>query len=305
MTSSKLSPSTVALLIIPPLLWAGNAVVGRWIAPQISPLLLNLLRWVLAGIIVLPWAWRVLRRGSALWQDKSWFTRLSLLSIGAYNALLYLALQTSSPINVTLVSSSIPLWMLLLGWLFFGARVQWHQLCGGLLSMAGVLVVLSRGDWQVLLHLKLVAGDGFVLAAAIAWAIYSWMLAKPSEASQPVRAQWADFLLGQIVFGLGWCALSAGGEWAMGASVWQPSWGLWLALAYIAVGPAVLAYALWGLGVKRAGPAAASLFINLMPLFTALLSLLLLGEHPQLYHGTAFVLLVAGIVLSSLQSSRP
>lgn len=298
MTKNAPSASTIALLTLAPLLWAMNAILGRWLAPQISPMLLNTVRWSLAGLLLLPFAWPVLTKGSALWTEKSWFARLSLLSVGAYNALLYLALQTSSPINVTLVSSSIPLWMLLIGRVFFRQRVSWRQLAGAGLSVLGVCTVLSRGDWQVLAQLQLHAGDGFVIAAAIAWAVYSWMLAHPSEQVAGLRGHWAQFLLGQIVFGLAWCLLSSGAEWASGHTVWIPSTPMLLALVVIAVGPAILAYASWGQGVQRAGPAYASLFINLMPLFTALLSQFVLGEHIQPYHVAAFVLLVTGIVLS-------
>lgn len=296
---SRLTPSTALLLTIPPLMWAGNAVVGRMVGHLVPPMTLNLLRWALAGLLLLPLASWVLRPDSGLWPHWKRLSVLGLLSVGAYNALQYLALHTSSPLNVTLVAASMPVWMLLIGRLFFAAPVSRRQLLGALLSISGVLLVLSRGQLETLLQVKLVAGDVYILLAAIAWAFYSWMLARPGGEPPEIRSDWAAFLLAQVAFGLAWSALFAGGEWALTDAhiVW--GWPLVAALVFVAVGPAVLAYRAWGIGVQRAGPTVASFFGNLTPLLTALMSSALLGDLPQLYHGVAFVLIVCGIVVSS------
>ncbi|MFY8041682.1 MAG: DMT family transporter, partial [Rhodoferax sp.] len=172
-----LTPTAIALLVIPPLMWSGNAVVGRLVAPMVSPMTLNLLRWGIALLLLLPLAGAVLRRDSGLWPQWRRFAWLSLFSIGGYNALLYLALNTSTAINVTLVGASTPVWMLLIGRLFFKVAVTRRQMLGAALSMAGVVLVLGRGDWEVLAQLRLVPGDLYVLLASVAWAFYSWMLA--------------------------------------------------------------------------------------------------------------------------------
>ncbi len=296
---ARLSLSTALLLTIPPLMWAGNAIVGRMVTDLVPPMTLNLLRWALAGLLLLPLAAWVLRRGSGLWTQWRRLSMLGLLSVGAYNALQYLALKTSSPINVTLVAASMPIWMQLIGRLFFAAPVSRRQLFGAVLSIGGVLLVLSRGELQTLLQVRLVPGDVYILVAAICWAFYSWMLARPGAEPEALRTDWAAFLLAQIVYGLAWSALFAGGEWALTDArvVW--GWPLVAALVFVAVGPAVLAYRAWGIGVQRAGPTVASFFGNLTPLLTALMSAALLGELPQPYHGAAFVLIVCGIVVSS------
>ena len=296
--TQRLNPATALLLTTAPLLWAGNAVVGRLVHEMIPPMTLNFLRWVLAFLILLPLAWRVLRRESSLWPGWKHFALLGLLGVGCYNALQYLALQTSTPLNVTLVASSIPVWMLLVGTLCFGQPVSRRQLLGALLSIAGVLVVLSRGQWALLVQVRLVPGDIYVLLATLAWAFYSWMLSRPG-AAPALRGDWAAFLMAQIVFGLGWSGLFAGAEWALTDARILWSWPLAAALAYIAVGPAVLAYRCWGMGVQRVGPAIAGFFSNLTPLFAALLSAAFLGELPHLYHALAFGLIVGGIVVSS------
>ena len=296
--TARLTPTTVLLLVVPPLMWAGNAVVGRLVQPLVPPITLNLLRWGLAFVLLLPWAGAVLRPGSALWPRWRRFAVLGLLGVGAYNALQYLALKTSTPINVTLVAASMPVWMLGVGALFFGVSVSRRQLFGALLSLAGVAVVLSRGDWAQLMAVRLVPGDVYILLATVAWSVYSWLLSRPGE-PEALRNDWAQFLLAQMAFGLLWSGLFASGEWALTEARIQWGWPLAAALVFIAVGPALLAYGFWGQGVKRVGPTLAGFFANLTPLFAALLSAAFLGEPPHLYHGLAFALIVGGIVVSS------
>jgi drug/metabolite transporter (DMT)-like permease len=294
----KLTPSTALLLATPPLLWAGNAVVGRAINELVPPMTLNLLRWVLAFLILLPLAHRVLRRESLIWAHWRRFAMLGLLGVGCYNALLYLALRTSTPINVTLVAASSPIWMLGIGRAFFGQQVNRRQLLGALLSIAGVLVVLSRGQWGLLMQIRLVPGDVYVLIATAAWSFYSWMLSQPREPAE-IRSDWSAFLLAQIAFGLGWSGLIAAGEWALTPASIQWGWPLALGLLYVSVFPAVLAYRCFGLGIQRAGPAIAGFFANLTPLFAALLSAAFLGELPSGFHVAAFSLIVGGILVSA------
>ncbi|SFB80556.1 Permease of the drug/metabolite transporter (DMT) superfamily [Polaromonas sp. OV174] len=296
--NQRLTPATAFLLTLAPLLWAANAVVGRLVTGLVPPMTLNFLRWVLAFVILLPLAHRLLKRDSALWPDWKRFALLGLLGVGCYNALQYLALKTSTPLNVTLVASSVPVWMLIVGALCFGQRVSRQQIGGALLSIAGVLVVLTRGQWALLAQVRLVPGDLYVLLATLSWAFYSWLLSQPKEAPE-IRNDWAAFLMAQIVFGLGWSGLFAAGEWALLDVHISWGWPLVMALLFIAIGPAVIAYRCWGVGVQRAGPAIAGFFSNLMPLFAALLSAVFLGELPHLYHALAFVLIVGGIVVSA------
>ena len=296
--TQRLTLQTAFLLTVPPLMWAGNAVVGRLVRDDIPPITLNLLRWLLAFVILLPLAAWVLRGASGMWSHWRRFAILGLLGVSLYNVLQYMALQTSSALNATLVASSLPLWMLWFGALFFDTRATRPQLLGAAFSIAGVAIVLARGEWAELLQLRLVAGDLFMLAATACWAGYSWLLTRRAEPAK-VRADWAAFLLAQVSFGLLWSALLAGGEWALTDAQIHWNWTLMAALLFVAVGPAVLAYRCFGLGVQRVGPALAGFFTNLTPLFTALLSGALLGELPQAYHALAFALIVAGIVVSS------
>jgi len=294
----RLTPATAALLVIAPLFWAGNAIVGRLAQGLVPPITLNFLRWVLAFLLLLPLAWPVLRRSSVLWPHWRRYAVLGLLGVGCYNTLQYLALKTSTPINVTLVASSTPVFMLAIGRIFFGQPVSVRQISGAVLSIAGVLLVLCRGEWALLWQLHLLPGDVYVLLATLAWAFYSWLVSKPADPPE-IRGDWAAFLAAQMVFGLGWSGLFAAGEWTMTDTHITWGWPLAAALLYVALGPSILAYRSYGLGVQRVGPAVASFFSNLTPLFAALMSAAFLGEPPQGFHAVAFALIVGGIVVSS------
>jgi drug/metabolite transporter (DMT)-like permease len=294
----RLDLRTIVLLTIPPLLWAGNAVTGRLVTGLVPPVTLNFLRWALAFLILLPMAGWVVRPNSPMWPHWRRVALLGLLGVGCYNALQYLALKTSTPLNVTLVAASVPVWMMLVGAMFFGQRITGRQVVGAVLSIAGVLVVLGRGHFNELTQVHLVPGDFYILLATLSWAFYSWLLVRPNDPPE-IRSDWAAFLLAQMAFGLMWSFVFAAGEWATGETHLQWGWPLVIALAYVAVGPAVIAYRSWGLGVQRVGPTIAGFFSNLTPLFAALLSAAFLGEAPRLYHAVAFVLIVGGIVVSS------
>ena len=293
-------------------MWAGNAVVGRMMVGSIGPIWLNTLRWVVALLLLLPFGWRVLATAEARAQVGArwkYLAVLGLIGVGAYNALQYTALHTSTPLNVTLIASSSPVWILLIGALAYGVRPARIQVLGAALSLAGVATVLSRGSPAALLQIRLVEGDLLIVIAIIGWSIYSWMLARPpasmSGAARP-KWDWAEFLLAQVIFGVCWGLAAAGiGDLVAAPPPAQWSWSLVLAILFMAVGPSIIAYRAWGLAVEQAGPEMAAVFYNLTPLFAAVLSAAMIGEWPQGYHGIAFLLIVAGILVSSRSQPRP
>ncbi len=295
--TNRLSPSTVVLLTIPPLLWAGNAIVGRLVRESVPPMTLNLLRWAIALVILLPLG-RALFNSGGLRTNWRRYALLGLLGVGLYNSLQYLALQSSTPINVTLVASGMPVWMMLIGALFFGVAVTRKQVAGAALSIIGVLLVLCRGQWDQLLAMRLVPGDVYMILATIAWSFYSWLLTQPKDPPSE-RADWAAFLLAQVIYGVLWSSSFTAGEWLLGdvAVLW--SWPVVAGLLYVAIGPAIIAFRCWGAGIGRAGPSVGAFFVNLTPLFTAIMSAAFLGEAPHLYHVIAFALIVGGIVFSA------
>jgi drug/metabolite transporter (DMT)-like permease len=221
---------------------------------------------------------------------------LGLLGIGMYNALQYMALQSSTPINVTLVASGMPVWMMLTGWLFFGVPVSRRQVAGAVLSIAGVLLVLARGEWRHVLELRLVAGDLFMILATIAWSLYSWLLLRPRSRrrSAPTGpACWRRWRLAPC----GRAALRwASRRWARSGAVELDAGG---GAAVRGDVPGHHRLRLLGRGRARGGAVGGRVLVNLTPLFTAVLSSAFLGEAPHGYHAAAFALIVGGIVVSA------
>ena len=294
----QLNFATIFYLITATALWAGNAIAGRVLVGSISPITLSAVRWGLAALLLLPLGWRVFMPGSALWQNKKRFLLLGLFGVGSYNVLLYLALQTSTAINVTLIGASMPIWMLFIGAVFYQVKPSILQMIGAVVSLLGVGIVLTRGDLAALLSMQMVVGDLLIMLATILWAFYSWMLSRPGESTER-QWPWAEFLMAQVTVGLLWTGFFDGFEIAAGHAFIELNWWTASLILFVAIGPSLIAYRCWGLGVNGAGPTVAAFFANFIPLFTALLSAAMLGEPPQLFHGLAFALIVAGIAISS------
>lgn len=307
----QLTPRLILMLATPPALWATNAVVGRMAISSIDPLWLNALRWVVAFALLLPLGRAAIATSAARAQIASrwpYLLVIGLIGVGAYNALQYVALRTSTPLNVTLIASSSPVWAMVVGAIGFKVRPTRLQIVGALLSLAGVALVMSRGHPAALAEIRFVQGDLLMLLAIIGWSLYSWMLAKPPAHMQGAARpswNWAEFLLAQAIFGVsGALAAALIGDVVSPSAPTRWSGQLVATILFVAIGPSIIAYRLWGLAVAEAGPAMASIFYNLTPLFAAVLSAAVIGEAPQGFHGVAFALIVAGILVSSRSSAN-
>ena len=291
------SALTAFYLTTAALMWAGNAIVGKILVQSSSPVLLNTIRWGVTALILLPFAWRVFGSTSPLWQSSKRFALLSLLGVGSYNVLLYLALKSSTPINVTLIGTSMPIWAIVIGALFYKEQPNIKQIIGAVISLIGVTVVIVRGELERLIEIEFVAGDLLMVLATILWGAYSWMLSHPKESTERTWP-WSYFLLAQVGFGFCWSLGFAVTEWQLEYSYFTWSWPTVFMIIYVIIGPSLIAYRCWGLGVSGAGATVATFFTNLIPLFTAILSTLLLQKPPELFQGVAFALILAGIYLS-------
>lgn len=285
---------TALLLTLPPLFWAGNAVLARLLVGEVPPMALSLARWVIALAILLPFASSALRRHApALRAQCKAIALIGVLGVGCYNSFQYLAVQTSSAVNVTLIAASTPVFVLAAGALLFGEPTRRAQWIGAGVSLAGVLVVLARGDPANLLALSFVAGDLIMLAANLAWTLYTWLLRKRRP-----ELPFAPFLAAQMAFGVLAIAPFALAESALGSATihWSP-WVIAVML-YVALLPSIVAYYAWDRGVARVGAVVPVYFANLTPVFAGILSALILGEPPRTYHLAGLALIVAGIHLA-------
>jgi len=146
--------------------------------------------------------------------------------------------------------------------------------------------------------MEMVVGDILIMLATILWACYSWMLSRPGSSSER-QWPWAEFLMAQVTVGLLWTGFFDGFEIVAGHAFIDLNWWTASLIIFVAIGPSLISYRCWGLGVNGAGPTVAAFFANFIPLFTALLSAVMLGESPQLFHGLAFGFIVVGIWVSS------
>ncbi len=294
--SPVLSPSTLLFLVLPPLLWASNAIVGRLAAGAIPPITLNFLRWVVAILVLLPFVWHRLRQDWPL-ARKAWvvLAATGFLSTTTYNALQYFALTTSSPINVALITASGPIFTLLMGWLFFQATISRAATLGAVVSLIGVTWVLLRGELLNATRIDFVSGDLFMLLAIALWSLYTWLLR-----GRPAEMSGYSVLTMQMAWGLLFAVPMVLAEWFLGgysAIAWSPK--IYSMILFVALGPALLAYLCYQQAVLRTGSQLPMFFLNLTPVFAALMAVVLLGEFPELYHAVGLVLIVAGIVLAN------
>ncbi len=285
--------SPYLLLLVPPLTWAGNAVIARGVVGDaVPPLALSFWRWALAGLILLPFGWPGLKGQGALIRARlPLFLFLAAVSVGLYNTLLYLALVDTTAINVVIVASALPLIILLLDW-GLGKVPRPLEGAGMLVSLAGLALVVARGDLAALAGLTFGRGDLLVLAATLSWAVYSVTIKRQPVALSPVALLTLLVLLGTpmiLPFYL-W-------EIALGGRI-EASLRSFSAIGYVAVLPSVAAYICWNMGVARLGPAIAGQFTYLTPPFAALLAVFFLGEDFRWHHAAGMGLIFGGIFMA-------
>ncbi|MCR6628740.1 MAG: DMT family transporter [Magnetospirillum sp.] len=289
----------LVLLVVPPLLWAGNALVGRAVVGTMDPIELSFWRWLLALAILLPFTVdRLLAHAPLLLRQWKVVAVMGVCSVSAYNTLLYMAMHTTTAINATLMGAVMPLMILLLGRLWLGDPIRPAQALGIAVSAFGMLAVVTRGEPGRLLDLALTPGDGLMILATLAWAVYSVMLRR-----FPLAVPGATLLTALIIVGL--AALTPPFLWhAVTGPVRPVSGAMLAAIAYTGVFASLVAFYFWNRGVAAVGAATAGQYSYLIPLFTALLAIPLLGEEFHWYHALGGGLIFAGLFLATRRRSR-
>lgn len=297
---NRLPASTFALLAAPPLFWAGNAVTARALVGEFPPLALSLARWVLAFALIAPFTARsVWQHRETLRAQLGYFALIGFLGVGCYNSLQYLALQTSTAINATLIGASAPVVTSIIGAAFFAAPIGRAQWLGAVLSTLGVLVVIARADPHNLLTLQFARGDLIMLVATVTWSVYTWLL-RTRRSALPLGTS----LTVQIAFGALMILPFALLEYWVTGKTAAPTTGNLAALAYIALLPSLAAYYCWDRGVQRAGAVLPMVFVNLTPVFAAVLAWVFLGESIGPHHLAGGALILAGIAVTSRAPAR-
>lgn len=287
------------LLTLTVLFWSGNMVMGRAVRADVPPVALAVGRWVIALALTLPFALPHLKAQAPVLR-RHWLpvTLLGLLGVGGYNTFAYLALQHTTATNATLLNSFIPVATIALAWMFLGKRLARAEALGVVISLTGVLTIVSQGQPGTLLGLSLNTGDLWMLLAVLTWGLYTVGLRWRPAGVDPMLSLAAFTVVGLLVLAPAWAW-----EMAVDGQFVRPGWPAFLGIVYAGIFPGFLGYVFYNAGVAAVGPNRGSLFIHLMPVFGTILAALFLGERPQWFHFLGIGLVFAGIALTTRKGS--
>lgn len=276
------------------LLWAGNWVAGRALRDAYDPLTLNFARWAIAVVVLAPFAWTGLAgKGALVRRNLGMLLLLAFTGVSLFQSLIYLGLRTTTAVNGVLINSSLPLFMILCSWAIEREKTTPRQVLGMLVSAAGILVIVSRGELANLLHLEVRPGDGWILLAMPVWGIYSVLLKR-----RPPELGGTPFLFVLAVLGLLLLLPVAAVQWALSPPR-APSVPEAAGVLYMGIAASVIAFACWNKGVAIVGANAAGFTLHLLPAFGTVLAILFLGESFGLHHAAGVAIVLAGVVLAT------
>ena len=287
--TSTSAATAYILLTLTMALWAGNHILGRWANGLIPPMTLAFLRWSLAAVLILPFAWASIRTDwpviRANWKRMA---LLGFMGSGIYNTLQYIALTGTTATNAAILNSWAPVLIVLAGAALFGDKLRSNQVGGMALSLLGVAVVVLHGDPGRLHTLSFNHGDLVMLFATAVWSLYTALLRTRPQISTMSFVGVTYAIAGFVNLPL------AAFEHAQGLTV-QWSMATAAAVLYAGVLASLVAYLFYARGVEIIGANRTGAFIHLIPLFTSIMAIVLLGEEPALYHAAGFGLILAGV----------
>jgi drug/metabolite transporter (DMT)-like permease len=295
---SWLANQPYLLLCITALCWAGNAIVGRLAAGHIPPVTLSFLRWSIAFLIILPFAWKhLVRDWGAIRARLGTMIVISVIGIGAFNTLQYWALEYTQALNTLLLQSAGPLFVAVWSLMLLGVRLTLAQAGGIALSLTGVLVILLHGDLTALTGIAFNKGDIIFTVAMVIFGLYSVLTLK----RPPIHG----LSFAAFTFGCGAACLIPLLIWELSARpVMQINTTNLLSLFYVAVFPSSLAYLCYNRGVQLIGANRAAPFFHVVPLLGSVMAMVFLGERPQLFHVVGFALVLTGVFVASRKQAN-
>lgn len=290
----------IALLFITPALWSVNYLVGRIAPGIIGPHMLALLRWSLAGLILLAFAWPELLAKRTSIQKNAWhyfvFGALGMWICGAW---VYIGARSTGATNIALIYALAPVFIALVSTFWLRERLGLVQWLGIALAFAGLVHVVIKGQWSALAQVRLVAGDLWILAATVSWTLYSIFLKRwPSDFSPIARL--VLIISGGVLLLLPLAAIEALSDLPMTQTIW--GWKTFALVVAAGVIPGAGAYLAYATLQKTLGAARAGLTLYLGPVYAAVTAFLVLGEPIEWYHGMGALIILPGIYLASRQA---
>lgn len=281
------------LLTLTMLFWASNTIVARAIVDLISPISISFLRWAVALLCLLPFGLpHLLRERHVIYRHWALVSLLALLSVAAFNTLLYMAATRTTAINLGLIGAIEPAIIPVVAWCLFGDGIGLRQAAGIPVAFAGSVVLIMGGHVGDGYGLSLNIGDFLMLAAVICWALYSVLLRQIPDTLHPL-----SFLTATLLIGVFCLAPLYFWERAVGVPfVVTP--GVSAAILYTGMFPSLLAFAFWNRGVAALGAQRAGAFLYLIPVFTVILAMTLLEEKLAWHHLIGGLLIFLGVYVA-------
>ncbi|RYL95032.1 DMT family transporter [Sporolactobacillus sp. THM7-4] len=282
----------LSFLVLANLFWAGNYVFGKYVVAEMTPVQMTFIRWLIAVLFLFPLAqWLEKPDWRNVWREWKMLLLLSILGIIGYNVLLYEALRFTSSLNAALVNSINPAMIALLAMWLLKERLSVVNGIGLAVSLVGVLLVLTRGHLLQIFQIHYNQGDLLMLLAITVWSFYT-LAGKKMKNVPPVAATAVSALLGLAV--LLPFFLTSGFSYRLSSSAV-------IGILYIAIFPSVCSFVFWNSAIRVIGASRAGIFLNLLTVFTALLSLLL-GHPITVPQITGGVLVIFGVYLTNKKS---
>ncbi|UXN68216.1 DMT family transporter [Devosia neptuniae] len=300
--SARLLDQPYLLLILAPLFWGGNVVAAKLVVGEIDPFLLLAARCLGATLFILPFSWGYLRQDWPVIR-RTWPLLMAFGAIGyaLFNVLLYVGLGTTTGVNAAIVQAALPMMILAANFVVFRARVKSLQIAGVIIAIMGVMLTATHGDLGRILGLDINIGDGFVILACLAYTAYT--LALKYRPNVHMMSFMAVAFSGAALTGLVMLQLFGPGLVSL-ATIPQMSPIVWAVIAYVMIFPSMFSQVFYARGVELVGPNRAAPSHNLIPVFGALGSVLVLAERLELYHYLAAAIIVGGIVLAEWSVRR-
>lgn len=287
----------IGLAVLATLIWAGNFIIARGVIKDIPPVTLSFYRWLSATVLLLPFAWKYIPQSVQLVKERPWFFLLSAVTgVSMFNTFVYIAGHYSTAINMALLGTcTSPVISVVLARIFLKERIPLLRVAGMIVCIAGVLLLLSKGDFQNLVSFRFTKGDWWILAAALTFAIYNTSVKKKPPSMAPVSFLFTVFLIGTLIlvpfYFYEW-------EHKGGISIDLSNIG---AILYLGLGASVICFLIWNKAIAALGSGRTALFGNLIPVFSSIEAVVLLNEKISTIHIISFILVVAGLVIANLK----
>ena len=283
------------MLVLATLFWAGNFIVGKAaFVEDIPPMSLVFFRWSLVWLILLPFTYKeIIKHKEVILKNLPLLFFLALTSVGLFNSFTYLALVHTQVINASLFNTAIPAMIILLCFIFKIEKTNRFQIMGLILSVLGILSIITKLDFNILLSLNFNKGDIIMIGGVITWGLYSSFLKKkkftfPLLTLVHILCTFGVlFILPQFLF-----------EISQGKII-KFDINLSYILIYLALFPSIGSYYCWAGAVSIIGANRAGIFLSLIPLFSTILAMFFFNENFYFFHFIGSVLIVLGLILSN------